>query len=439
MDRAQIIDELREIAPKTKSLPKIVQTTRVYERMRDPALLRLYFSAKTQHMISGKEIFGATPPDIFVGRMGYPKVFVGPLVPPVEGDTSILATPELWPGKSIQEIVEMRAQLVRGMHNVAVKDARPGRPIEIKAPRKITEATQEIALAKRPAEIEVRLSKRPYWRLKWDDHVQPFGPSAPLKDVRVGTMRTDHKIEKVHSDTDLKARSAMIELYQKDVLVSKIQRSLSAGLIGMPQDRKFVPTRWSITAVDDTLGKWLLEDVKHNPIIDEFRVYEINALDNQWEIILMPRVWGYELMEAWWPGTIWNADSPNIAMYSSAEDFHGRKTYAEIGGCYYSARLAIAEKLHAEGKQAAAIVLRESHPGYIMPVGVWNVREHVRLALKTEPLIYSSLEGALQRATSQLEIPLKHWVQNSKFLKNIFIQRRLSDFASAKREIRIKA
>ena len=48
---------------------------------------------------------GATPPSVFVGRFGYPKVKVGPMVPPIHGDTTILDKPEMCLGKSIEDIV----------------------------------------------------------------------------------------------------------------------------------------------------------------------------------------------------------------------------------------------------------------------------------------------------------------------------------------------
>ena len=50
---------------------------------------------------------GATPPSVFVGRYGYPKVKVGPMVPPLHGDTTILDKPEMWLGKSIEDIVQL--------------------------------------------------------------------------------------------------------------------------------------------------------------------------------------------------------------------------------------------------------------------------------------------------------------------------------------------
>ena len=63
---------------------------------------------------------GATPPSVFVGRYGYPKVKVGPMVPPIHGDTTILDKPEMWLGKSIEDIVNYRLSLVRGVADITV-------------------------------------------------------------------------------------------------------------------------------------------------------------------------------------------------------------------------------------------------------------------------------------------------------------------------------
>ena len=80
-------------------------------------------------------------------------------------------------------------------------------------------------------------------------------------------------------------------------------------------------------------------------------------------------------MEAWYPGTIWNPDGSSAVIFSDWEGYDGRTTYTDIGGCYYAARSAVSELLMKERLQATVIVLREAHPGYIMPVGVWQVRE----------------------------------------------------------------
>jgi hypothetical protein len=106
----------------------------------------------------------------------------------------------------------------------------------------------------------------------------------------------------------------------------------------------------------------------------------------------------------------------------------GRTTYAKIGGCYYAARLATAEYLLREKKQAKVVILREAHSGYIMPVGVWNVRENVRNALRGPYNAFGSLEAALSYVQGRFDIPIKRWTLNSFVLKDSQFQRRLTDF-----------
>ncbi|HEC94798.1 MAG TPA: hypothetical protein ENI45_02390, partial [Thermoplasmatales archaeon] len=113
---------------------------------------------------------------------------------------------------------------------------------------------------------------------------------------------------------------------------------------------------------------------------------------------------------------------------NSYEFYNGRKTYAEIGGCYYAARLAVNETLNKERRQAGIIVLREAHPGYILPVGVWNVRETVREALKQPYTKYETLQSALSSISETMDIPLERWIRNSAVLKDALHQRRIEDF-----------
>ncbi len=78
--------------------------------------------------IKRKDISGASPPEVFVGRFGYPKVFVGPVIPPFNyGDTSYLGTPEKWFGKSISEIVRMRLSMVRTKKLHPVRELKTGK------------------------------------------------------------------------------------------------------------------------------------------------------------------------------------------------------------------------------------------------------------------------------------------------------------------------
>lgn len=388
----------------------------VYENMRNPYFLKRFYKFKTIDMIKTNEIYGSSPPDIFVGRVGYPNVYIGPLVPPTTGDTEIMGTPEMWVGKSIPEIVELRSTLVRGMHRSKVTNPDKGR---------VEEMIKEIALADRFTNIELTLKHRPSLKMSFNENSQPFGPSAPLEKMSVGNMKADRKVESAYLDTDLPAGDAMVELYEKGVLVSKIQKALAAGLLGRGRSRRFVPTRWSITAADDTLSKDKLKRIKEMGTIDSIKVYENIALDNRWIIMVIPGKWEYESMEAWYPNTTWNMNSTEIDMGVSYEPFDGRKTYAEIGGCYYAARLAVSELLEKKQAQAKIIILREVHSGYIMPVGVWNVREHVREALGKAPMSFTGMDEALRHISSRLEIPLKTWISNSTMFKKMLYQKTL--------------
>lgn len=388
----------------------------VYQNMRDPKFLKEFYRFKTLKMLEKDEIEGSSPPDVFIGRIGYPYVYIGPLVPPQFGDTSIMSTPEEWVGKSIPEIIEYRSMLIRGMHRTKVTNIESGR---------IESTIKELALADRFVYADAKLTRKPNLTISMGENSQPFGPSAPLKELSLGGIHTNTKVEKAHADTAMNASTAIIELYDKGVMVSKIQKALSAGLLGVGQNRKFVPTRWSITAVDDTLGKENLKTVKQCDTIDSYRVYHSVALDNRWIVIMAPGEWSYELVEAFYPKTTWNLDGQSISIFSSHEFYGGRKGYAEIGGCYYAARLAASDVLLREQKQASVIVLREAHPGYILPVGVWNVREHVRDTLKREPVHFATLNETLGYVSSKMEIPIPVWMQNSSVLRYLSQQKRL--------------
>jgi len=389
-------------------------------KTRCPLVVRLKYYFKTMPLIDSLGVDGASPPGVFVGRIGYPYVYAGPLVPPVHEDTSLYDLPELWFGKSIDDIVAFRSILIRGKHRVHVK--------KFEEAGKIMDRTRELALSAWPVDVELALKKKPQRALVLDGEIQPFGPSALLRDIKVGTSRWDHQIEKAYGDTDLKAVEAVTTLHEKGVLVSRIQRAFSVGSFGLKDNRRLVPTRWSITAVDSIISKDLIEEIKMFPEINEFRVYESKYLDNRFEVLMMPGAWSYEAMEAWYPGTVWNPTGRNIVVFSDWERFEGRTTYASIGGCYYAARLAVGELLAKERRQAVVVVLREAHPGYIMPVGVWQVRENVRNAMKQKPQKYNTLKEALQRIASQFQIPLKVWIERSKLLKDALFQKKITEY-----------
>ena len=389
-------------------------------KTRCPIMVKVNYFLKSVPLMATEDIDGVSPPIVFIGRIGYPHVYAGPLVPPVHEDTSLYDMPEQWFGRSIDEIVGFRSLLVRGKHRVHIQ--------KFSDAGKIIEKTRELALAENSVDIELNLTKKPRGSIFLDADVQPFGPSAPIRDLQVGNARFEQRIEKAYNDTDLKAGPAVRELYSRGLAGTKIQRAFSVGAFGLEKNRRLVPTRWSITAVDDIVGKDLMREVKGFPEINEVRVYESAYLDNVFEVIMIPDRWSYESIEAWYPGTVWNPNGEETVMFGDYEENGGRSTYAQIGGCYYSARLAVCELLVKERRQATVVVLREARPGYIMPVGVWQVRENVRNAMRQKPFVFKSLEESLRFVGSRFEIPLKRWIVQSELLRKALFQKKISDF-----------
>jgi hypothetical protein len=385
-----------------------------------PIMARLGAFSTMFQGIKGTEVDGSSPPSVFVGRFGYPYVQIGPLSPTFYGNTEILDAPEHWFGKSINEIINYRSQLIRGMT-----------PVNVRKPWKagrLLDKTREMSLAEHYVETEMRLTKKPTKRFYMSDDIQPIGPTAPLENVDIGYIKWNRYMEKFHYDTDLKASQATIKLFENDIPLSNIMRAFSMGNFGIEKNRRLVPTRWSITAVDDLLGKHLSKKIKDYSLINHFEVYESNYIGNRFEILLMPEAWCYEAFEAWYPKTLWNPDEEKIAIVTDWEPYKGRSKYASMGGCYYSGKLAVLENLEERKRQAKVFIFREAYPDYILPVGVWQVRENCRNAMRQDPRVFETMNEALEYTMSRLSIPLERWIDAGKLLRQTLTQRKITEF-----------
>ncbi len=369
--------------------------------------------------LSMDSIDGSSPPAVFVGRYGYPKVSVGPMIPPVHGDTTIMDRTELWTGKSLEEIASYRLSLVRGFKPVRINEV-SGRYIE---------DLQEMAMSSAPAESEAVLEKRPLAdsnlenEVRLNTEVAPFGPSAPLKSFKTSSPSADNRIEKMYYDGDMKAGDAVIRLYEKGIESSQIHRVLSMGMLGLKKNRKLVPTRWSISAADDMISENLIKQLSDNAEITSFEVRQYSHLANYYSIILIPdSVWNFEMIETWF-----SANGGSV-IASDFEDARGLDHYPSIAGAYFAARLAVAEHLAKRGRKAAALVLRDIHPEYVMPVGVWQIRQGVREAMKNASANFDSMQKALQFACSSLSISNAEVMRKSRIYQNSKTQTRITDF-----------
>ncbi|MBS7622504.1 hypothetical protein KEJ39_02355 [Candidatus Bathyarchaeota archaeon] len=388
-------------------------------KLRCPVIARLEALVRLDGLVDRELIEGSTPPAVFVGRIGYPKVNIGPMIPPYHGDTEILDTPEQWMGRSIEDIIRFRMSLIRGKSRSHILQARE--------PSGLLETLQELAMGEKPTETEAVFGRKPRRILVLSDEAQPFGPTAPLKRFRASHVSVDRRIERRFYDRDLRASEAISSLYDSGVPVTRIQRSFSLGMFGVSARRRLVPTRWAITAVDSTLSLRLTAEIKQFPTIDKYLVYSFRNVGNMYAAVLLPEKWSFEWIEAWFPRTFWNPSGSKPELMGDFESYEGRTTYASVGGCYYSARLALAERLRSERRQASGLLMREIHPDYILPVGVWNVRESLRAMLKTGPARFDTFEEALSHALKTLTVPVQGWVRCSRIMRDARSQRKLTE------------
>jgi len=384
-----------------------------------PIVAKMYVDIHVINMVKTNYLFGSSPPSIFIGRLGYPYVYAGPLAPPIIGDTKIYDYPELWREMKLEDLLSLRLSLVLGRKAVDIYNIDD----------KFTESLQLIAIGLKPIDVEMRFSKTPKGYII-NDYEPPIGPRAPIENVRVvGSSPTHRVIERLYSDFDVRALDAVIEMYRAGVEVSHIQKILSVGAIGRKRFRKLVPTRWAITAVDDMVSKFLIENnIRFYEELGEIYVFNRHIHKNLFISILIPGKWCFEWMEAWFPRSTWNLNGDFIAIEGDYEIVRPRNKYASIGGCYYASRLATAEFLDRIKRQAIAIVLREIYPGFNIPIGVWFVREQLREMYRQKPLKVNTLEEALSIIDRYSIVGSSEWVKKSKLLSILLKSKKLDMF-----------
>jgi hypothetical protein len=158
--------------------------------------------------------------------------------------------------------------------------------------------------------------------------------------------------------------------------------------------------------------------------LNDFYLYSAKDLGNHFEILLLPRVYGFELIEIWMPGSAW---APQGWMGSDREEMRGKRDYSPLAGGYYAARLAALEHLSRIGRQAAVLAVREISEAYWAPLGVWVVREVARKAMAASPRRFGSLVEAVAEMDQRIKMPAAEWRKLSQLLAAP-AQRRLGDF-----------
>lgn len=384
----------------------------------------------------GTELMGPSPPAVFVGRFGYPKVALGPLLPPVpEMASPLLAqSPAEWAAAAVRrganasadassarksdiaEILAMRSRLVRSKATM-----------QVTAPRdsaRALEVSRALAMADKPLDTEVTLKKPPKldFQPKVDNFAAPMGPSVDVVDARVlSSPSVPRKVDAIVSDIHADAATGTQEMYEGGISTYQIQRLLSVGLLGLERRRKLVPTRWSITATDDIIGKQLMEQIKDFPQIDAPQVFAADLFGNDFHVILWGAPLGFEMIEAW------QGEDGEWGVGHDWEGHEGRTSYADsITGAYYAARLSVLEQLAERQRQARIFVYREITEEYWAPLGVWVIREAVKNAMQGKGLVFEDLASAMRHVERRTR--WKEWSRAAVLPRDARVQKRLTDF-----------
>ena len=378
------------------------------------------FAIKTfsKNIVDGN--FEGSSPTVFVGEYGYPKVNVGIMSPSYVADDSwLFDAPRYWGGNAfeIDRVISLRSQLINSRFTSDIRQS-----------DKLLELSREIGMASKPVDVEVSLKENPKFNINFSSMMAPSGPSVSLNKAELtSNPHIDTRVDRIVSDTDFKAKDAMSELYSKGFDESFITKILSIGNLGVKSDRILVPTKWSITAVDDTVGKQIITEIKDYKESDCMAFFN-GYLGNYYLVLFFSDVWSYELFE----GRLNKNNSP-INFSTDYEPYKGRTDYAQncVGG-YYAARLPIIEKLKEIKRQASVLVVRLISDEYYCPLGVWVVRESVRKTINTKPIIFSDKDLMLGYAKKLIKkrfsYDLSYVLDKSTLIEHIKKQAKLSAY-----------
>ncbi|ABW01956.1 Nre family DNA repair protein [Caldivirga maquilingensis] len=354
-----------------------------------PLLERRITLSRIEKYINGN-VNGSSPPSVVVGEHGYPLVRVMIGIPPnVHGDAaSSYDNPSEWWGRlSLFDIIRLRSSMVAASTTVKVNNVDKLYDNEL-APASVSE---------RPVDMEALL-KGKLTGVSINELLAPTPPSVRALSIRINdNPKVPKPIEKLIND-DAEANDAVWEAYRAGISVYSLIRALSVGMLGRRRNRRLVPTRWAITAVDSIIGNRLRSRIKSMPELSEDLLFYGEYLGNRFIIVLRPGAYRARWIELWYPSSALVLGN-EAAVHVVDEDYRGRVN--DMDGGFYAARLSALEYLSRIGKSAEVIIFREVLPEYFATVGNWHIRETVRRAFEKGPIskgdeVYSTLVNLLK-------------------------------------------
>jgi len=368
-----------------------------------------------------------SPPSVFIGsKLKYPEINVGILSPLEKDENSwIYDDAKYWAENNfeINQILHLRNSLLNSRLRTKVTDARMN--------KKFLDIIKDVAISSGPVEVEIELKNRIQSGNEKDKVLTPLGMNANFEKAKIiGNVQINRHLDKIIND-DIKVSESMKILYENNFDEYSLSKILSVGVLGLKKDRRLVPTRWSITASDDILGKQLLKKVRDYKWLEDYELFYEEFMGNQYLILMFPNVWSFELFELYFPGSSWNP-SNEIKASTDFEGFEGRTKYAfNTAGGYYATRLPILKYLDYIKRQASVVVIRIETPSYWASLGVWVVRESVKKALNKKIKFSSKkelLDGAKGISKIKYQFDAENILKMSKLLRSINLQRNLTEY-----------
>ncbi|HEY9701767.1 MAG TPA: hypothetical protein V6C58_04945, partial [Allocoleopsis sp.] len=194
---------------------------------------------------SKKDFFGENY-NIMIGHHNYPNVNVGLLnTDTTIKDESIDDTKHWVENKyDINDIIQKRSMLINSSFKSNIKGFND----------RLMDVFSEVSLSDRPVDTEIYLDKKPQFKLVFNNEVSPHGPRVELERARITeNVHIPKIVDKLTSD-EITSRESLKILYTKGFDNQYLTKILSSGQTGLDANKKLVPTRWSITAVDDSIG-----------------------------------------------------------------------------------------------------------------------------------------------------------------------------------------
>lgn len=316
---------------------------------------------------------GITPPSNLVTVKKYPILNLGVLASEetvnlnIE-DPSYLATKNY----SFEDIIKHKSLLINFYTPVSAYDVKDNKFYE-----KVLEISQSI----KSLDIEVKIKKIFEERF----HTKIFSFFGFKGKIEQLSINDNPKIPNIlYEISEISAKEGVVKLYESNFSDYYISRLFSLGFFGYSINRKLVPSKWSITAVQRIIEEKINREIKDFKIISSYFLSQNRIYGNDLYGIIFPGNGEVEMLEVLMPGSAYNREGNYPIIGKDSES-----------GGYYAVRLSFKEFLRMNKFRANLLLIRVVTNEYKFPLGSWVLREGTKIMFKKKIEIYSSMNEIL--------------------------------------------